>query len=123
MIHLCDLLLLELKATRAEEVVEKVNELTQKLVTIAKEQASHPLVVETYMLQSKLALVDFEVNKARSLMNEAKSLADEKGLQRLSQIVQNEIDALQRIREAIDAPTVRLDEIGFIIVSPVAPGR
>jgi tetratricopeptide (TPR) repeat protein len=96
MIHLCDLLLLELKATRAEEVFEKVNELTQQLITIAQEQASHPLVVETYMLQSKLALIDFEVNKAQGLMNEAKSLADEKGLQRLSQIVQNEIDALQR---------------------------
>ncbi|MFW9808236.1 MAG: tetratricopeptide repeat protein [Candidatus Thorarchaeota archaeon] len=95
MIHLCDLLLLELKTTRAEEVLAKVKELTQKLVTIAEEQASHPLVVETYLLQSKLALIEFEVIEARKLMTEAKRLADEKGLQRLSQIVQNEIDTLQ----------------------------
>ena len=95
MIHLCDLLLLELKATRAEEVLAKVKDLTQRLITIAEEQASPPLVVETYLLQSKLALIDFEVNQARDLMTEAKKLADEKGLQRLGQIVQNEIDTLQ----------------------------
>ncbi len=96
MIHLCDLLLLELKTTRAEEVLDKVKDLTQQLVIIAENQASHNLLVETYMLQSKLALIDFEVNEPRRLMTEAKKLADEKGLQRLSQIVQNEIDALQQ---------------------------
>ncbi|MHA1950437.1 MAG: tetratricopeptide repeat protein [Candidatus Thorarchaeota archaeon] len=95
MIHLCNLLLLELKATRAEEVLEKVKDLTQRLVKIAEEQASHPLVVETFMMQSKLALIDFEVNEAQRFMTEAKKLADEKGLQRLGHIVQNEIDILQ----------------------------
>jgi tetratricopeptide (TPR) repeat protein len=95
MIHLCDLLLLELKATRAEEVLESVKDLTQQLVTVAEDQASHPLVVETYLLQSKLALIEFEVDEARRLMKEAKSLADEKGLQRLSEIVQKELDTLQ----------------------------
>ncbi|MFX1559837.1 MAG: carbon-nitrogen hydrolase family protein, partial [Promethearchaeota archaeon] len=95
MIYLCDLLLLELKATRAEDVLERVKGLTQQLVVIAQEQASLPLVVETYMLQSKLALIEFEVDESQRLMNKAKVLADEKGLQRLSQIVQNEIDSLQ----------------------------
>ncbi|MHA1943638.1 MAG: tetratricopeptide repeat protein [Candidatus Thorarchaeota archaeon] len=95
MIHLCDLLLLELKATRAEEVLDSVKDLTQQLVKVAEDQASHPLVVETYLLQSKLALIDFEVNEARRLMTEAKKLADEKGLNRLGQIVQNELDTLQ----------------------------
>jgi tetratricopeptide (TPR) repeat protein len=96
MIHLCDLLLLELKATRAEEVLESVKDLTQQLVTVAEDQASHPLVVETYLIQSKLALIDFEVNEAQRLMKEAKRLADEKGLQRLSEIVQQELDNLEQ---------------------------
>ncbi|MHA2396655.1 MAG: tetratricopeptide repeat protein [Candidatus Thorarchaeota archaeon] len=95
MIHLCDLLLLELKATRAEEVLDKVKHLTQQLVMIAETQASHPLLVETYMLRSKLALIDFEVTEAQRLMMEAKKLADEKGLDRLGHIVQYEIDTLQ----------------------------
>ncbi|MFW9793531.1 MAG: tetratricopeptide repeat protein [Candidatus Thorarchaeota archaeon] len=96
MIHLCDLLLLELKATRAEEVLAKVKDLTQQLVTIAENQASHNLLVETYMLQSKLALIDFEVTEAQRLLAEARKLADEKGLHRLGQIVQNEIDTLDQ---------------------------
>jgi predicted amidohydrolase len=62
---------------------------------IAETQASHPLLVETFMLRSKLALIDFEVTEAQSLMMEAKKLADEKGLDRLGHIVQNEIDTLQ----------------------------
>jgi len=95
MIHLCDLLLFELKSTRAEEVLEKVNQLTQQLVVIAQDQASPPLVVETYLLKSKLALINFEVKEAQKLMKEAKRLADEKGLQRISKIVQHEIDTLQ----------------------------
>ena len=95
MIHLCDLLLLELKATRAEEVLDKVKELTQQLAMIAEKQASHNLLVETYLLQSKLALIDFEVPEAQRLMTEAKKLANEKGLDRLGKIVQNEIDRLQ----------------------------
>jgi tetratricopeptide (TPR) repeat protein/predicted amidohydrolase len=95
MIHLCDLLLIELKATRAEELLDKVKGITQQLVIVAENQASHPLLVETYLLQSKLALIDFEVNEAQRLLAEAKDLAEEKGLHRLSQIVQNEIDTLQ----------------------------
>ena len=95
MIHLCDLLLIELKATREEEVLDKVKDLTKQLVMIAETQASHHILVETYMLQSKLALIDFEVTEAQRLMTEAKKLADEKGLDRLGKIVQNEIDTLQ----------------------------
>jgi tetratricopeptide (TPR) repeat protein len=95
MIHLCDLLLIELKAARADEVLKRVNDLTKYLMSIAVEQASHPLVVETYLLQSKLALIDFEVKKAEKLLAKAKSLADEKRLYGLSQIVNREIQTLQ----------------------------
>ncbi|TFH06054.1 MAG: hypothetical protein E4H14_11555 [Candidatus Thorarchaeota archaeon] len=95
MILLCDLLLDELKATGEEETLNKIKSLTQRLVRIAQEQSTHPLSVETYMLQSKLAIVEFEFKQARELMLKAKTLADEKGLFRLSQIVKSEIELLQ----------------------------
>ncbi len=95
MIHLCDLLLIELKATGEEEILVKVKGLTQQLVSIAQEQASHPLIVETYLLQSKLAVVAFEFKQGKELMERAKELADEKGLYKLAQIVDNEIKILQ----------------------------
>ena len=95
MIHLCDLLLLELKATGDENVLHSVKDLTQRLVAIAQDQASHPLMVETYLLQSKLALVDLQIKQAQEFMNKAKNLADEKRLQRLSRIVDIENENLQ----------------------------
>ena len=96
MMHLCDLLLIELKATGEEEVLQKVKDLTQRLVEIAQEQASQPLIVETYLLQSKLAIVTFEFKHAQELMTKAKVLADEKGLHRLAHIVEGEIQLLQQ---------------------------
>ncbi|MGY5881684.1 MAG: tetratricopeptide repeat protein [Candidatus Thorarchaeota archaeon] len=95
MIHLCELLLDELKATGEEDTLNKIKTLTQRLVEIAQEQSTHPLIVETYMLQSKLAIVAFEFGQAQELMSKAKMLADEKGLIRLSQIAGGEIELLQ----------------------------
>ena len=95
MIHLCDLLILELKATGDEEILNKIKDLTHRIASIANEQASHPLIVETYLLQSKLAMVDFDLQQAQQFMSEARKLADEKGLQRLSHILEHESKALQ----------------------------
>ncbi|MGY5860433.1 MAG: tetratricopeptide repeat protein [Candidatus Thorarchaeota archaeon] len=95
MIHLCDLLILELKATGDDEILQRIKDLTYRLASIAHEQASHPLIVETYLLQSKLAMVDFDIKRAEEYMTEAAALADEKGLQRLAHIVERESKALQ----------------------------
>lgn len=95
MIHLCDLLLLEVKLTGEEEILEKTKKLTQKLLDIAKEQSSHTLLVESYILQSKLALVEFDVDQARILLAQAHVIAEEKGLEKLAQAVAEERELLQ----------------------------
>ncbi len=96
MIHLCDLLITEFKATGDEEMLRRINNLTEQLMTIAQQQSSHSLVIESYLLQSKLAIIDFEIGQAHKLLNKAKSLADEKGLQRLLVVVNNEIRKLDK---------------------------
>jgi tetratricopeptide (TPR) repeat protein/predicted amidohydrolase len=95
MIHLCDLLMLELKLTGEEEVLEKTKSLTQKLLDIAKEQSSHTHLVESYILQSKLALVELDVDQARILLAQAHVIAEEKGLEKLAQAVAEERELLQ----------------------------
>ena len=99
MIHLCDLLLTELKVSGEEGILLKAKDLTERLRKIAEEQASHSLFVETLLLQSKLAVVAFEFNQADELMKKAKHIADEKGLRTLSTIVESEIQLLQHQRE------------------------
>ena len=84
MIHLCDLLLFELKMTGEEEILDEVKTLTQKLFSTAKEQSSHLLLAETYVLQSKLALLEMNIEKAQNLLQQALLTAEEKGLRNLA---------------------------------------
>lgn len=95
MIHLCDLLMVELKLTGEEEVLERTKSLTQRLLDIAKEQSSHTLLVESYILQSKLALVELDVDQARILLSQAHVIAEEKGLDKLARAVAEERELLQ----------------------------
>jgi tetratricopeptide (TPR) repeat protein/predicted amidohydrolase len=95
MIHLCDLLLSELKMTGEEEVLVEVKSLTNRLHDIATQQSSHSLLAETYLLQSKLALMELDVGRARELLVQAHSIADERGLERLAGAVAREQDLLQ----------------------------
>jgi tetratricopeptide (TPR) repeat protein/predicted amidohydrolase len=95
MIHLSDLLLSELKATGEEEVLREVKDLTQRLLDIAKQQSSHSLLVETYLLQSKLALIELDVKQADNLLTQAHIIAKEKGLNMLARMVMYEHELLQ----------------------------
>jgi tetratricopeptide (TPR) repeat protein/predicted amidohydrolase len=95
MIHLCDMLLGELKDTGEEELFDEIKELTNKLLEIAKKQSSHSLLAETYLLQSKLALIELDMGQAKRLLGQAQSIAEEKGLVRLARAVAQERDSLQ----------------------------
>ncbi len=95
MIHLCDLLLSELRMTGEEEVLGEVKNLTHRLHDIAIQQSSHSLLAETYLLQSKLALMELDVGQARELLVQAHTIADEKGLERLARAVASERESLQ----------------------------
>ncbi len=95
MLHLCDLLLLELKMTGEEEVFADVKDLTHRLLDIAEGQSSQSLLAETYLLQSKLALVELDVERASALLSRAHMIAEEKGLHRLARSVAHERDLLQ----------------------------
>jgi len=95
MIHLCDLLISELKLTGEEVLFAEVKGLTQRLFKIAEQQASHSLLVETYLIQSKLALIELDLGRARKLLNTALQIASEKGLDRLVHELKIEQNQLQ----------------------------
>ncbi|MHA2156974.1 MAG: tetratricopeptide repeat protein [Candidatus Hodarchaeales archaeon] len=84
MIHLCDLLLFELKMTGEDEILNEVKDLIEKLHNIAKKQVSHSLLIETYVLQSKLALLEMDVQTAKKLLELALVTAERKGLRNLA---------------------------------------
>ncbi|UCG31038.1 MAG: tetratricopeptide repeat protein [candidate division WOR-3 bacterium] len=95
MIHLCDLLLSELKVTGEEELFGEIKELTSRLLDISKRQSSHLLLTEVYLLQSKLALIELDMGQAKKLLAQAHAIAEEKGLSRLARLIAQERDSLQ----------------------------
>jgi tetratricopeptide (TPR) repeat protein/predicted amidohydrolase len=102
MIHLCDLLLGELKDTGEEEIFNEIKELTNQLLEIAERQSSHSLLAQTYLLQSKLALIDLDMGQSKKLLRQAQSIAEEKGLIRLARAVAQERDSLQSQLKKLD---------------------
>ncbi len=94
MIHLCDLLLSELKMTGEDELFGEIKDLTSRLLEIAEQQSSHSLLAEAYLLQSKLALIELNMGQARKFLTEAQLIAEEKGLQPLARAVAHDHDIL-----------------------------
>ncbi len=90
MIHLCDLLLSELKITGEDELIGDIKKLTNQLLEIAKKQSSSSILTETYLLQSKLAVVEMDLGRASHLLTQAQLIAEETGLDRISQRLADE---------------------------------
>ncbi len=95
MIHLCDLLLSELKMTGEDDLFAQIKDLTSRLLEIAKQQSSNSLLAQTYLLQSKLALIELDMGQARKFLTKAHLIAQEKGLHILALAAAHEHDLLQ----------------------------
>ncbi|MFX1248677.1 MAG: tetratricopeptide repeat protein [Promethearchaeota archaeon] len=94
MLNLCDMLILELRTSGNEEVLKEITGILQKLQTIAENQHSYSLLVDTYMLKSKMALLELDLDSARQLLSDAQQIAEEKGLQNLAMMISGEYDTL-----------------------------
>jgi tetratricopeptide (TPR) repeat protein/predicted amidohydrolase len=95
MIHLCDLLVLEFKVTGDEQVFEQVKSIVQRLLNIAETQSSHSLLVEATLLQSKIALVELDIDQSMQFLKNAQKIAEEKGLHLLVNKIDHERNLLQ----------------------------
>ncbi|MHA1930175.1 MAG: tetratricopeptide repeat protein [Candidatus Thorarchaeota archaeon] len=94
MLNLCDSLLADLRASGEQKVLEDVRDLVSKLLEVVNEQRSHSILAETYLLQSKLALLKLDLQEARKLLTKAQSLADRNDMVRLAMKISREHDSL-----------------------------
>ncbi len=77
-----------------EKILGEVKDLSSRLLKIAKTQDSHSLLAQTYLLQSKLALLELDVTQAQYLLTQAELTANEKKLRKLAIKISNEYDAI-----------------------------
>ncbi|MHA2243826.1 MAG: tetratricopeptide repeat protein [Candidatus Hodarchaeales archaeon] len=92
--NLCELLIQELSTSGQEEILIEIKEILNELLTIAEKQESNSLLIETYILQSKMALLELNPDISRQLLRQARQLTEEKGSKRLAFVVSREYDSL-----------------------------
>ncbi|MFX1418368.1 MAG: tetratricopeptide repeat protein [Promethearchaeota archaeon] len=93
-VHLCDLLLSEYRFTNNNEVLDELNHYIAKLLALAEKTHSYIYFCRTFMLQAKLALINFDLKAARRLLTQAQKIAESHGLKRLAMRVSHEHDEL-----------------------------
>ncbi len=94
MLNLCEILLHELRFTNNPEILEDLEEISDKLLDIAKEQISKSLLAEVYWLKGRLALVDADIDKATGFLSQAQIIAEGQNLENLARKISSDHDAI-----------------------------
>lgn len=92
--NLNDILLLEMRLSQNEEILTEVQTGVDSLIKLGEEQKSSVLLAQSYLLDSKLKLLDFKVNDAKEVLIKAQELANQKGILKFEYIISRELDQL-----------------------------
>ncbi len=92
--ELCNLLILEFSLSRNVEDIKEIEIYTKKLLKIAEYSNSHSVLAETYLLQANLALIQIDLDGAKSLLTRAQNIAEVNDLNLLAQKISSEHDIL-----------------------------
>ncbi len=93
LVNLGEILLLELRSTGGNpEIVEEIQHIVNQLLELANKENLYILLIQVYLVQSKLALIHLNRNFARKLLNKAQQISEEKGLANIAILVSNEYD-------------------------------
>jgi tetratricopeptide (TPR) repeat protein len=115
LLNLSDLLLDELKSTGSKEALKEIKNHSNHLLKLSKTQNSYYLLSETYLLQSKLALLELDVKGAQKLLTQAEFIAEEKGLGKLTSKIVNERKLSSALIEKVEKLIDRKPSLNEII--------
>lgn len=99
--NLTDIRLLEMKLTQNEEILVEIKPWLSKLSTIAEKQKSPRLLAQTYLLDSKLKILELKFTNAEEMLRKAHEIANQQGLKVLDQLIKEEYDHLTSQEEAL----------------------
>ncbi|MHA2101674.1 MAG: hypothetical protein ACW99A_23740 [Candidatus Kariarchaeaceae archaeon] len=83
--NLCELLLDELKMYGEHDLLEKVEDLIIQAYDLAKKKNSNLIIIESLLLQYKIAVLDGNMNEAKFKLTEAIYLASDCGLLKMEE--------------------------------------
>ena len=95
---LSELLLIELRITDDIEIINEITPLINKLIDTANQQKYYYYLIEGFILQSKLALLTFDIKTARRFLTQAQRVAERHGFTGVaSEILKLQEDLMQRL--------------------------
>ncbi|UCG02894.1 MAG: tetratricopeptide repeat protein [Candidatus Heimdallarchaeota archaeon] len=124
MLYLCESLLIEFKATGNEEIIQDIKSVLRRFSHITEKQYSHFWLAHIYWLESRLALLEFDIERSQQLLKQALAFTEEKGLRRLAMEISREqivfIEQINRWEQIIEQkPSVEevfeLTQLGDLI--------
>ena len=101
-LNLCKMLLDEFKDTKNVEVIEEFSTFLKQLQNASEKHHVYPLLAETFLLEAKLSMMNFDLKKARYSLTKAQQIAERYGLKLLAIKISNEHDKLLQNIEVWD---------------------
>ena len=95
LLNLCELLLIEVRMLNDLEVLAELENLIAQLLDIAEKTHSYRLLIETYFLKGKLALLTLDMKEARKSLTQAQRIAERWGYNQLATKISLEHDKLR----------------------------
>ncbi|QEE17598.1 tetratricopeptide repeat protein [Promethearchaeum syntrophicum] len=93
-LNLCKMLLEEFQETKNFEVIEEFSTSLKQLQNATEKHHAYPLLAETYLLEAKLSMINFDLKKARQSLTKAQQIAEKYGLKQLAIKISYEHDKL-----------------------------
>ena len=93
MLYLCELLLHELRISGSEDIITEIKTVIERFHSIAENQFSYHWLAQVYWLDSRLALLELDVDRSQRLLTKASTLAEEKGLRKLAMEISREYES------------------------------
>jgi len=93
-INLSGLLLFEIKTLGNDLALNDLKQVIQRLSTKAENENSYWLLINSFLLRSKLTLLDLDIVQAEHLLTQGEHLAIEKGLLKLARMISVEREIL-----------------------------
>ena len=106
-IHLCKLLLSELKISSDERILTKLQKYVDKMIELSTENYIPRIIVESLWFKAQLSLLVLDFNESTNLLTQALDIAEEKGLKILINRIINAKEEL--IQQQIDLETLEKD--------------
>lgn len=98
-LNLTDILLLEIRLSNNELILEDINNYCIKIKNIATSQNSIALLIQGYLLESKLKLLDYKITDAKVALGKAIFLAQQHGIIKFEFLASQELDKLLQSEE------------------------